>query len=192
MWLRRLCITVRVAVAVRWTCTWGGSAKTADWGSAALWECWLSVSHPNCTLNYMKLNVKHHVITDRLTGFGGLMCVWKCFFSHRPSDRGAVPVQTTEERRQRESTGGRGELWQQEGQLQQQITWTGTTEQDWVGSLCYWQDGCQSSCQFFLNMVVALPKWWLCWSASRSTILGPYSQNILTALAGILNVTESS
>lgn len=47
---RKLCITVRVAVAVRWICTWGGSVKTAVWGSAELWECWLNVR-----LKYKKL-----------------------------------------------------------------------------------------------------------------------------------------
>lgn len=44
----------------------------------------------------------------------------------RPSDRGAVPVQTAEERRQSPGTGGGGAGRQQEGQLQQQTTCTGT------------------------------------------------------------------
>lgn len=44
----------------------------------------------------------------------------------RPSDRGAVPVQTAEERRQSSGTGGGGAGRQQEGQLQQQATCTGT------------------------------------------------------------------
>ena len=39
------------------------------------------------------------------------------FFNLRPSDGGAVPVQTTQERRQKQRTGGRGEPRQQEGQL---------------------------------------------------------------------------
>lgn len=46
--------------------------------------------------------------------------------SPRPSDGGAVPVQTAEERRQSPGPGGGGAGRQQEGQLRQQATCTGT------------------------------------------------------------------
>lgn len=44
----------------------------------------------------------------------------------RPADGGAVPVEAAEESGERPRPGGRGAPGQQEGQLQQQVTCTGT------------------------------------------------------------------